>query len=82
MARTTPAGISTRSTSATSGRRSSPTSGDCAATGAPHRGERQFWSARGIQLKMERLILPLGADGETADMLLAGLHFEELEIGR
>lgn len=56
--------------------------GDCAATGAPHRGERQFWSARGIQLKMERLILPLGADGETADMLLAGLHFEELEIGR
>jgi hypothetical protein len=53
---------------------------ECAATGAPHRGQRQFWSARGIQLQMERLILPLGADGETADMLLAGLHFEPLKF--
>ena len=52
--------------------------GECAATGAPHRAERQFWSSRGIHIQMERLILPLGADGETADMLLAGLHFRKL----
>ena len=52
--------------------------GECAATGAPHRGERQFWSSRGVHIQMERLILPLGEDGETASMLLAGLHFKRL----
>ena len=55
---------------------------ECAATAMPHRGERLFWNTRGVQFRMERLILPLGADGETPDMLMAGLHFEELRKAR
>lgn len=38
--------------------------------------EHTFWTDRGVNFRIERLILPLSDDGDTVSMLLSGLDFD------
>lgn len=49
----------------------------CLSSAKPQLEFRQFRTDSDILIRMERVILPLSDDGETVNMLLSGLSFEE-----
>ena len=52
----------------------------CSRSAAPYVSESFFTSASGVYTSMERLILPLSQNGETAEKLLACIAFEDRRL--
>lgn len=50
----------------------------CVATRHVYVSEHSFWTIRGADYRIERMITPLSDDGETVNLLMAGLDFGKL----